>query len=64
MVLFIVAAQCYSPLQAEAAPSFQTFKEDELIHKDSCLTRQLAYVRVKVIYISLSEYETTMATLP
>lgn len=41
-----------------------TFKEDELIHKDSCPTRQLAYVRVKVIYISLSEYETMMATFP
>lgn len=42
----------------------QTFKKDELIHNDSCLTHQLAYVRVMVIYISLSEYETIMATLP
>ncbi len=42
----------------------QTFKEDKLIHKDSCLTHQLAYVHVKVIYISPSEYETMMATLP
>lgn len=42
----------------------QTFKEDKLIHKDSRLTRQLAYLRVKVIYISLSEYETMMATSP
>lgn len=31
----------------------QTFKEDRLIHKDSCLIRQLAYVDVKVIYISV-----------
>lgn len=42
----------------------QTFKEDKLIYKDSCLTHQLAYVRVKGIYISLSEYKTMMATLP
>ena len=61
---FFTRSVVYSPLHLQATAWFQTCMDTELIHEDSCLTRQLAYVHVKVIYIYLSESGTMAATLP
>lgn len=54
MVNGTLCPRCCSLSEAQQSKLIsQTFKEDRLIHKDSCLIRQLAYVDVKVIYISV-----------
>lgn len=54
MAPLIVSTRCNSPLEDQQSNLIsQAFTEDKLIHKDSCLVRQLAYARVKVIYISV-----------